>query len=198
MDSKRPEIAIINPNTLAVLGLKNILQEVIPVAIVDTYGSFTELQANNPDKYYHYFVSMDVLLRNRNFFSEHRNKTIVLTTGTDPESQPGGFHCICVNVPEQQLIKSLLTLEQRAHANGRNLPPQHRSGQVKTLSDREIEVMALIIQGLINKEIATRLNISITTVNTHRKNIMEKLNIKSVSALTIYAVTHGYVDISKI
>ena len=58
--------------------------------------------------------------------------------------------------------------------------------------------MALIIQGLINKEIATRLNISITTVNTHRKNIMEKLNIKSVSALTIYAVTHGYVDISKI
>ncbi|MBO5186862.1 MAG: response regulator transcription factor [Prevotella sp.] len=198
MDSKRPEIAIINPNTLAVLGLKNILQEVIPVAVVDTYGSFTELQANNPDKYYHYFVSMDVLLRNRNFFSEHRNKTIVLTTGTDPESQPGGFHCICVNVPEQQLIKSLLTLEQRAHANGRNLPPQHRSGQVKTLSDREIEVMALIIQGLINKEIATRLNISITTVNTHRKNIMEKLNIKSVSALTIYAVTHGYVDISKI
>jgi len=198
MDSKRPEIAIINPNTLAVLGLKNILQEVIPVAIVDTYGSFTELQANNPDKYYHYFVSMDVLLRNRNFFSEHRNKTIVLTTGTDPESQPGGFHCICVNVPEQQLIKSLLTLEQRAHANGRNLPPQHRSGQVKTLSDREIEVMALIIQGLINKEIATRLNISITTVNTHRKNIMEKLNIKSVSALTIYAVTHGYVDISTI
>ena len=123
MDSKRPEIAIINPNTLAVLGLKNILQEVIPVAVVDTYGSFTELQANNPDKYYHYFVSMDVLLRNRNFFSEHRNKTIVLTTGTDPESQPGGFHCICVNVPEQQLIKSLLTLEQRAHANGRNLPP---------------------------------------------------------------------------
>lgn len=170
----------------------------MPIAIVDTYGSFTELQANNPDKYYHYFVSMDVLLRNRNFFSEHRNKTIVLTTGTDPESQPGGFHCICVNVPEQQLIKSLLTLEQRAHANGRNLPPQHRSGQVKTLSDREIEVMALIIQGLINKEIATRLNISITTVNTHRKNIMEKLNIKSVSALTIYAVTHGYVDISKI
>ena len=58
--------------------------------------------------------------------------------------------------------------------------------------------MALITQGFINKEIADRLNISITTVMTHRKNIMEKLNIKSVSALTVFAVTHGYVDISKI
>jgi DNA-binding NarL/FixJ family response regulator len=58
--------------------------------------------------------------------------------------------------------------------------------------------MALIVQGYINKEIAERLNISMATVITHRKNIMDKLGIKSVSALTIYAVTHGYVDINKI
>ena len=58
--------------------------------------------------------------------------------------------------------------------------------------------MALIVSGLINKEIAARLNISIATVITHRKNIMDKLGIKSVSALTVYAVMHGYVDISAI
>lgn len=68
----------------------------------------------------------------------------------------------------------------------------------KILSDREVEVMALIVSGLINKEIAARLNISIATVITHRKNIMDKLGIKSVSALTVYAVMHGYVDISAI
>ena len=198
MNGNRPKIAIIDPNTLAVLGLKNILQDVIPIADVDNYGSFTELQANNADRYFHYFVSMDILLRNRSFFAARRNKTIVLTIGTDPESQPGGFHSICVNVPEQQLIKSILALEQRAHANGRNLPPLPQPAQTKILSDREIEVMALITQGFINKEIADRLNISITTVMTHRKNIMEKLNIKSVSALTVFAVTHGYVDINKI
>ena len=173
MNGNRPKIAIIDPNTLAVLGLKNILQDVIPIAAIDNYGSFTELQANNADKYFHYFVSMDILLRNRSFFAERRNKTIVLTIGTDPESQPSGFHSICVNVPEQQLIKSILALEQRAHANGRNLPPLPQPAQTKILSDREIEVMALITQGFINKEIADRLNISITTVMTHRKNIME-------------------------
>ena len=58
--------------------------------------------------------------------------------------------------------------------------------------------MALIVQGLINKEIADRLNIALSTVVTHRKNIMDKLGLRSVSALTIYSVMHGYVDINKI
>ena len=66
------------------------------------------------------------------------------------------------------------------------------------LSAREIEVMSLIVQGYINKEIADKLNIGLATVVTHRRNIMEKLRLRSVSALTIYAVMHGYVDIGKI
>jgi DNA-binding NarL/FixJ family response regulator len=70
--------------------------------------------------------------------------------------------------------------------------------QQKILTDREIEVMSLIVQGYINKEIAEKLNIALATVITHRKNIMEKLGFKSVSALTIYAVMHGYVDINNI
>ena len=69
---------------------------------------------------------------------------------------------------------------------------------VKQLSDREIEVLSQVAQGKINKEIADILNIGLTTVITHRKNIQEKLGLKSVSALTIYAVMHGYVDINKI
>lgn len=68
----------------------------------------------------------------------------------------------------------------------------------KILSNREIEVLSLIVQGYINKEIAAQLNISLTTVITHRKNIMDKLGMRSVSALTIYAVMHGYVDINSI
>ena len=66
------------------------------------------------------------------------------------------------------------------------------------MTNSEIEVLSLVVQGYINKEIAIKLNISLTTVITHRKNIMEKLGMKSVSALTIYAVMHGYVDINKI
>jgi DNA-binding NarL/FixJ family response regulator len=58
--------------------------------------------------------------------------------------------------------------------------------------------MSLIVQGYLNKEIADQLNIGLSTVITHRKNLMDKLGLKSVSALTIYAVMHGYVDINSV
>ena len=193
-----PLIAIIDPNTLAAMGLRQLLQNVMPFITVDCYGTMTELSANHPERYVHYFASLSVILENRSFFLENRRKTIALTLSTDSNLQPTEFHSICVNVPEKQLVRSLLSLVQHAHGQGQHLPPMPKPPQQKILSDREIEVMSLIVQGYINKEIADKLNIGLATVITHRRNIMEKLGMKSVSALTIYAVTHGYVDINKI
>jgi DNA-binding NarL/FixJ family response regulator len=137
-------------------------------------------------------------LQERVFFSQRNRKTIVLTLSLNDMSQLREFHSLCINQPEKHLIKQLLTLAQHAHGGGRNLPPMPNILEQKILTDREIEVMSLIVQGYINKEIAGRLNIGLATVVTHRKNIMDKLGMKSVSALTIYAVIHGYVDINKI
>ncbi len=194
----RPHIAIVDANTLSVLGLKQLLQNVIPIMTIDTYGSFAELEANDPEKYVHYFVAMDIVLSKREFFTQHRRQTIVLTLSLSDTSQLTEFHSLCINQPEASLIRQLLMLQQHAHSGGRNMPPMPHILQQKILSDREIEVMSLIVQGYINKEIADQLNISLSTVITHRKNIMDKLGMKSVSALTIYAVMHGYVDINKI
>ena len=196
--TNRPKIAIIDPNTLSALGLKAILQNVMPIMTVDTFGSLSELQANDADSYFHYFSAMAVVLENMQFFTERKRKTIVLTLSLDTMSQLSDFHCLCINSPESELIRSLLILEQHAHGKGENLPPMPAVLNKKILSDREIEVMSLIVQGYINKEIADKLNIGLATVITHRKNIMDKLGMKSVSALTIYAVMHGYVDINKI
>lgn len=194
----RPKIAIVDPNTLAVLGLRQILQNVLPIMTVETFGSMSEFQANHPEQFYHYFVAMNIVLENRTFFTEHRRQTIVLTLSLDGGNRLNEFHSICINVPEQELVRSILMLQQHAHPHGQHLPPLPHALQQKVLTDREIEVMSLIVQGLINKEIADRLSIGLSTVITHRKNIMDKLGMKSVSALTIYAVMHGYVDINKI
>jgi DNA-binding NarL/FixJ family response regulator len=194
----RPKIAIIDPNTLAVLGLKQLLQNVLPIMTVDTFGSFAELEASHPDSYFHYFAAMNIVLENKAFFTERKRKTIVLTLSLDSVSTLSDFHSLCINVPEQELVRSLLALQQSAHGHGKNMPPMPEVLNRKILSDREIEVMSLIVQGYINKEIAEKLNIGLATVITHRKNIMDKLGMKSVSALTIYAVMHGYVDINKI
>ena len=196
--SGRPKIAIIDSNTLATMGLKQILQNVIPIMTVDTFGSFAELTSNNPDSYFHYFVSMEIVLRNRTFFLERRQKTIVLTLSVSDASQLSDFHNLYINQPESLLVRNILALQQHAHAKGKNLPKMPKILQQKILSDREIEVMSYIVQGYTNKEIADKLTITLNTVISHRKNIMDKLGMKSVSALTIYAVMHGYVDINKI
>ena len=193
---ERPPIAIIDSNTLSALGLKQLLQNVIPIMTVETFCSYTEFIANQPERFFHYFVAMNIVLENKEFFAEHRHKTIVLSVKA--EDSLSGFHTLCINVPEHELVRSLLLLQQHAHPKGKNLPPMPQVLQQKILSDREIEVMSLIVQGYINKEIADKLNIGLSTVITHRKNIMDKLGFKSVSALTIYAVMNGYVDINKI
>jgi DNA-binding NarL/FixJ family response regulator len=196
--NQRPKIAIVDSNTLASLGLRQLLLNVMPIMTVDTFGSFAELEDSNIDEYFHYFVAMDIVIRNRQFFIDHKQKTIVLTLSLNDSAQLTDFHSLYINQPEHELVRALLTLQQHAHGGGRNLPPMPQILQQKILSDREIEVMSLIVQGYINKEIADRLNIGLSTVITHRKNIMEKLGMKSVSALTIYAVMHGYVDINNI
>ena len=59
------------------------------------------------------------------------------------------------------------------------------------LSERETDVLVLVAKGLSSKEIADQLNISIHTVNSHRKNITHKTGIKSVAGLAVYAVIHN-------
>jgi len=60
-----------------------------------------------------------------------------------------------------------------------------------TLSPREREVLQLVAEGLTTKDIASKLHISVKTVETHRKQIMDKLEIRSVAELTKYAVREG-------
>ena len=56
------------------------------------------------------------------------------------------------------------------------------------LSKRETDVLVAVAKGMMNKEIADQMNISIHTVISHRKNITRKTGIKSVSGLTVYAL----------
>ncbi|MBP9998752.1 MAG: helix-turn-helix transcriptional regulator [Bacteroidales bacterium] len=89
-----------------------------------------------------------------------------------------------------------------------NMPPsmlkaqpqreQEEGSSREELSDREKEILKYVAQGLLNKEIADRLNISINTVITHRKNITGKTGIKSVAGLTAYAILNNLVDINSI
>lgn len=74
---------------------------------------------------------------------------------------------------------------------------QEKSDNVE-LSNREIDVLVALVKGMTNKEISDKLFISVHTVITHRKNIIRKTGIKSVSGLTVYALLNNLVDESEI
>ena len=199
MMNHQPEIAIVEANTLTSLGLKTILERMIPMAVIRTFHSFGELTDDTPDMYAHYFISAQIYVEHNAFFLPRKRKTIVLA-GDSHQFQLSGVPILNIYQAEEQLVKDILKIHQHAHHDGypvKDMPPTPPTTGHE-LSAREIEVLVLITKGLINKEIADKLNIGLTTVITHRKNITEKLGIKSVSGLTIYAVMNGYVEADRI
>jgi DNA-binding NarL/FixJ family response regulator len=104
------------------------------------------------------------------------------------------------------LLKSATDLDlpdavRRAAAGGRVLDPKleqaasARAEGTRDLSAREIEVLQLICEGLSNRDIATRLSLSVNTIAVHRANIMNALGVHKTAELVVYAIQHGLVNL---
>ena len=122
------------------------------------------------------------------FFRARSHRTIVLANG----QTPAGVHCIDVQTDEERFVRSLMRLQHSVRRPEHALPVQPQAAQ--PLTEREAEVLTLIAGGLINKQVADRLGIGLTTVISHRRNIMEKLGIRTAAGLVVYALAAGYVD----
>ncbi len=85
-------------------------------------------------------------------------------------------------------VVRLLGQKSKSHQSAVANPEEYE------LTKRETAVLVLVAKGMMNKEIAEALNVSVHTVITHRKNIMHKTGIKSVAGLTIYAMLHNLID----
>ena len=102
-------------------------------------------------------------------------------------------HHTCIE--DKILVPLVRMLEsRRIHGRGEYSPADGEECSDK-ISEREAEVLVLVAKGLLNKEIADRLNISVNTVITHRKNITRKIGIKTTAGLTVYSILNGLLDI---
>ena len=188
-----PDIAIINPDILACIGLRTIIEDLFPDASIHTFQSFEAFVDDVPELYAHSFVASRIFAEHASFFRQHVKHPILLTCGdTMPVS---GIPTLNTSTSEKELIKSVISLQHHGHHSTSSPTPANNRAE---LSPREIEVLSLIARGFINKDIADRLNIALTTVISHRKNIQDKLQTKSISGLTIYALLNNYVDIRDI
>jgi DNA-binding NarL/FixJ family response regulator len=71
-----------------------------------------------------------------------------------------------------------------------------RRAQAARLTSRETEVLQLVAEGFANKQIAAELGISVKTVEKHRQQVMDKLNLHETASLTRYAIAQGIVESS--
>ncbi|HHL35532.1 MAG TPA: response regulator transcription factor [Desulfobulbaceae bacterium] len=87
------------------------------------------------------------------------------------------------------------TLEKPVLKEFVGLAKQTGGGSGNILTEREREILQLVVEGLTNQEISKKLCISTSTVDTHRKNIMAKLDIHSIAGLVKYAIRHKIVTL---
>ncbi len=197
MNSHVPQILVLTPNTLSSVGMCKILREILPFAAVTICEDAERVASMEPTDIFHIFVWSQILIENISIFETLRHKSIVLTNGGHSAAL-NGYHQINIHQSEEQIRNAIKALHSHAHGTSHQAimhqgEPPAKSDEL--LTPREIEVAKLLVDGCINKEIAQHLDIGITTVITHRKNIFEKLGIRSLPGLTIYAIMKRYIEI---
>lgn len=219
-----PRFLIIDPNVLSGLGLQNIIEELVPVADVYVVQSFDEIARYESEGFVHFFVASRIYFEHAQYFRNHSAKSIVMVSG---DMTISGVKTINVCQSEKNLVRDIIALNHNHHgshaaaAHPGSHPTAAHSGSHSTaahsgshpyampphpvvdeeqspLSARELEVALMLCKGYINKEIAERLSISTTTVNTHRKNIMSKLRAHSLVDVIIHMVRNGFIDVSEL
>ena len=196
--SIKPTIVVIHPNSLCCMAMRTILVDIAPFmgmwgdVEIATFNSMQEMEDNAPELVLHYFVAEQVMLSNMPYFAPQLRRCIALTE-SDESALPAECRRVDIRQPEQELLKSFLMMQSNAH-HTHGMEPQPKQEDSELLSQREKDVLALIVKGYINKEIADMLNISTPTVIFHRRNLSEKIGSKSIGRQTIYAVMNGIVD----
>jgi len=194
-----PCFAIIDRNTLESTALKDILWELFNHVEICSYCDMDAFIRDSNRHFVHFFVSSDMLFANTEEFETLKHMTTVLTDGENPNINQSGYMTLDITECEEDIMSRLMSLQQLGHYGKMHTGGDDTADTIQEkLSEREKEVLRLIVKGMINKEIAKELNISQATAIFHRNNLCEKLQTRSVGKLTIYAVLSGIVSIKEI
>jgi DNA-binding CsgD family transcriptional regulator len=192
MDKGRTYIAILEPSQIIVEGLSNLLMKQKKNFYIYRFNDLEELKNSSVKEQFQIALINPTTIQNRIADLVKLKNTYpqilwiaLIYSFFDEEIIRKFDDTILVTATPDQIARKL---GQMNYVNDKN--------QQEDLSDREIEVLSELVKGLSNKEIADKLNISIHTVISHRKNINEKTGIKSLSGLTIYAITRKIIPLN--
>ncbi len=202
----RLRIAIVDDHPMVAEGIQSILESYDDIEVVGTLNGgravIEELGTLNPD-----VILMDLNMPDLGGLSateivlEQRPGTriVILSMHDSPEYissalNHGAMGYLLKDVPTDEIKLAIDTVMrgERYLCTGAQGSLTPKDGGVReTLTGREQTILLQLAQGQSNKEVALTLDISVRTVETHRKNIKRKLGISSTAGLTRYALEHG-------
>lgn len=191
--SDSQQILALGINHLTLRGLNAFADDIE----VKAASSFDELRVSDKSCF---LVDSSTFILHLDFFVIRKSHTVVYLDrdrervfadihNTDDNSSKNDLAVIFRNDDEDTVCDILRKVVRGNLSLGEN----NSSEEQRSLSQRETEVLREIAHGLTNKEIASRLSISVNTVITHRKNLSIKLGIRSASGLSLYALMNGII-----
>lgn len=187
-------IIIIEPSTIVFAGFQSIIER---MHIAESIYHVTELDTITQKLAQ---LRADIIIVNTAVFGFHKNLSI---KSIFKDCTHASIIAFVSQYSDSQFLKQFDDIidiyddAQTISAKIRHIIEQDTIDITETdtteLSEREQEVLIAVVKGLINKEIASTLNISIHTVMSHRKNITRKTGIKSISGLTVYALFNNLI-----
>lgn len=106
---QRPAIAVVAPNVLMGVGLKAILEKIIPMADVELFGDFETFAQATPERFFHFFVAAQLFVTHSSYFRPLRHKTILLCNG-QPQPAYADMHRIDVCTSEETVVRDILRM----------------------------------------------------------------------------------------
>ncbi len=188
-----PCLAIVNNNNLSTIALKHLITENFGMIEVYSYSSMEEFIRDSNRHFVHFFVSSDIFFRHIDEFETLSSRTTILSVGPNRRYEAAGYKVLDISQSEKEIVGNLLMTKLVG-----NYESSGRTIKKDLLSAREREVLEYMVKGMINKEIAEKMQVSINTIIFHRNNICEKLQTRSLGKLTIFAVLSGIVDINEL
>lgn len=186
-----PVVAIVTGNSLEAAGLRELTQKIRSKAYVRIFSHIEDYLSETEEEADILYIEEGMLAIYGERLRSRRIQVVPVVSSFDPGVSPydqdaESLRFICTRWKEDAIRKVI--------ADTFDLNKEQREKEAeKGLSNREIDVLKEVARGLTNKEIADKLSISMNTVMTHRKNITAKLNIKTVSGLTFYALMNNLI-----
>lgn len=192
------KIIIAESSPIISSGLSSFFNDMNQIAVASIVDNIDDLQdkiiMHNPDVLIINPMMLGCMLNTfvKQMTQNHPNinRVALVTSYVDKNILKNFKEVIELSDNKQKVINKMLNLQ-----NNNDETPQNESVD---LSNREVDVLVCVAKGMTNKDISDMLNISVHTVITHRKNIVKKTGIKSVSGLTVYALLNNLVEESEI